>query len=317
MLHVDIGIMVYNEEKNIIKLLESISRQKLKNIVIDNIEVISSGSTDKTNEMVYDYSSKNKKVCLFIQEEREGKPFAINEFLKNSENEIVIVSSGDVVFDDETTGRLIEPFTKHEKIGMSSVKPIPINGNVKSLMGFIVKMHWQFHNLLERNGEVIAFKKSIVREIPIEIVADEAYIEALTQMKRMRTVHVKEAVVYNKGPEIPIEFIRQIRRHFFGHIQLKKMLGYSVSSLKTRGIANVLLRLTRFSINNPSKTHYGLVYVFLELCGRILGIFDFVTKKANHLWKMSDSTKNIGESIIINARARALQELKLARDDFT
>ena len=46
-----IGICVYNEEKNIGQLLESILRQKLKKVQIDEILLIASGSTDMPNNL--------------------------------------------------------------------------------------------------------------------------------------------------------------------------------------------------------------------------------------------------------------------------
>lgn len=293
MLHVDIGIMVYNEEKNIVNILDSISQQKLNNVIIDNIEVISSGSTDKTNELVTNYSKKNNKIHLITQKKREGKPSAINEFLKNSKNETVIIASGDVIFKDVTIDNLLKPFIKCDKVKMTSVNPIPLNGNCKTVMGFVIGMHWKFHNLLERHGEVIAFKKGITKELPTYIVADEAYIESLVRKNDMKALHVKDAVVYNKGPENPIEFLQQIRRHFIGHLKLRKMLGYSVSSMKIQGISIIIRYLTRYVIKKPLKIPFCIAYVILEISGRILGTFDYITKKEYHIWKIIPSTKDL------------------------
>jgi glycosyltransferase involved in cell wall biosynthesis len=66
----DIGIMAYNEEKNISRLLQALLDQNLKAAKISNIFVIASGCTDRTEEIVRDFSVKNKRIKLLLQEKR-------------------------------------------------------------------------------------------------------------------------------------------------------------------------------------------------------------------------------------------------------
>lgn len=291
-LDVDVGIMVYNEEKNIINLLESLSNQKTKNAIIDRIVVVSSGSTDRTNELVSDYQKKDSRVSLITQDKRTGKPSAINEFLKNSRNDVVVISSGDVIFDERTIERLAVPF-REPTVGMTSVCPVPVNKN-DGFMGFVANMHWKMHNALSRHGESIAFRKSLVGYLPPAVVADEAYVEAVIRKRKLDTVHVKDAVVFNKGPETLPEFLRQIKRHFFGHLQLELELHYSVSSMTKNGISSILKELIELSITDPAKTPYCFGYLCLELLGRMLGTLTLVLNRKNPvLWDIACSTKNL------------------------
>ena len=57
---VSIGIMAYNEERNIGKLLNILLNQRLKTTHISEIVVVSSGSTDKTDSIVKNAAKKNK-----------------------------------------------------------------------------------------------------------------------------------------------------------------------------------------------------------------------------------------------------------------
>lgn len=292
---VDIGIMVYNEEKNIVNLLESLSSQKLEDVVIDKIVVVSSGSTDRTNELVLDYQKKDNRVCLITQDKRVGKPSAINEFLKNSKKEVVVISSGDIIFDEKAIEHLSVPF-RDRNVGMTSVFPVPVNKN-DGFMGFVANTHWKMHNVLGRHGESIGFRKSLIGSLPPSVVADEAYVEAVIRGKRLKAVHVKDAVVFNKGPETLREFLKQIRRHFFGHLQLEFELHYSVSSMTRNGISSVLKELVGLSFTDPSKTLYCFGYLSLEFLGRILGIFNLVFGKKNPvLWDIACSTKSLESS---------------------
>ena len=79
---VSIGIFVYNEEKNIRNILNALLNQNLMRISISEIVVVSSGSTDQTDEIVKDLSKRNKKIKLIVQKKREGKASAINLFLR-------------------------------------------------------------------------------------------------------------------------------------------------------------------------------------------------------------------------------------------
>ena len=86
---VSIGIPAYNEEKNIGRLLTAILNQKTYYVNIDEVVVISSGSTDRTNIIVDDFVRKDSRIVLIKQRRREGKASAINEFLKVTRNEVL------------------------------------------------------------------------------------------------------------------------------------------------------------------------------------------------------------------------------------
>ena len=67
-------IPAYNEEKRISKTLDDFSDILIKKYRKDiNILVISDGSTDRTNEIVNEYSKKYPQIKLFVHAVREGK----------------------------------------------------------------------------------------------------------------------------------------------------------------------------------------------------------------------------------------------------
>ena len=114
---VSIGVIVRNEEKNILNLLQSLSIQELNDFVIDEIIVVSSSSKDETDRFVCNYGEKNSRVRLVVQDIAKGKTSGINEFLKKSKNEIVIISSGDVIFNERTIQNLVSPLIRDEESG--------------------------------------------------------------------------------------------------------------------------------------------------------------------------------------------------------
>ena len=67
---VTIGIPAYNEEANIKNLLDSILSQIQNNFIIDEIIVVSDGSSDKTADIVR--SLNNSLINLIEDKERLG-----------------------------------------------------------------------------------------------------------------------------------------------------------------------------------------------------------------------------------------------------
>jgi len=295
MLHVSLGIIVFNEEKNILNMLQSVSSQKLERVAIGEVIVVSSGSVDKTADLVLAYSQKDRTVSLVVQERREGKASAINEFLSRCRNQIVIVTSGDVIFDENTVESLLSPFLTDEGIGMSSAKPVPIDG-ARDFMGFVSTLHWKLHRLLKRNGETIAFRKNLVNLIPTVVSADEAYIEAIVQQRGYRIGHPDNAMILNKGPKSVTEFLRQIRRHYAGHLFVRAKFSYTVSSMTIRGIVSITKELLRCLSDNLDRIHYIVGYVLMETAGRFLGIWDFYIRKRHYsIWSIAETTKDLNE----------------------
>jgi biofilm PGA synthesis N-glycosyltransferase PgaC len=67
-----VGICAYNEEKNLGKLLAQTLAQKLGHAYIKEIFVVSSASTDKTDEIVGRFMKADPRVKLLIEPERRG-----------------------------------------------------------------------------------------------------------------------------------------------------------------------------------------------------------------------------------------------------
>jgi len=58
MLALSAGVCAYNEERNIVQCLRSLSAQRLNRKELVEILVISSGSTDRTDELVARYAEE-------------------------------------------------------------------------------------------------------------------------------------------------------------------------------------------------------------------------------------------------------------------
>ncbi len=284
--------MAYNEEANIGKLLDALIQQKRSACTINEIVVVASGCTDRTEDIVREHMGLDERVKLLVQKTREGKASAINLFLSRASGDVFVLESGDTIPEAETIDKLVSPFLDRE-IGMTGGHPVPVNSD-DTFIGFAVNLLWKLHHkiALERPklGELVAFR-NIVKEIPGDTAVDEASIEAIIIGEGYRLKYVGDAVVYNKGPENIKDFLKQRRRIAAGYLYVQQTRDYSVSTTSWKHILAPLLKEMKFGAREVLWT---IGTVTLEVIGRILGYYDFYIRKRNPVvWDIAASTKEV------------------------
>jgi cellulose synthase/poly-beta-1,6-N-acetylglucosamine synthase-like glycosyltransferase len=290
MFRLSIGIMAYNEEAIIGRLLQAILKQNLINGRVEEIIVVASGCTDKTEDIVINFIQQDSRIKLLTQLQREGKASAINLFLANASAEILILASGDIIPEEGTLEKLVAPFS-HKSIGMTGAHPVPINSQ-NTFVGFAVHLLWSLHHMIAlrepKLGEMVAFRK-IFSRIPSDTAVDEASIEALVKQAGYKLSYASDAIVINKGPENITDFIKQRRRIAAGHLHLLHDQKHQVSTSSPLKILSILLREHSWSIRG---TVWTCGAVLLEIIGRMLGYYDYYIKKKNPvIWDIVKSTK--------------------------
>src|SRR5262245_4317703 len=127
-----IGVMAYNEERNIGRLLEALRHQKVVSARVAQIIVVASGCTDRTEEIVTQAAQVDKRVRLIVQARREGKARAINLFLvaaRDAGADLCVLQSGDTLPQEGTIEALLKPFAKDPSVGMTGAHVVPVNGH--------------------------------------------------------------------------------------------------------------------------------------------------------------------------------------------
>lgn len=287
-----IGVIVYNEAQNIGNLLELITAETYADVEISEIIVVSSASTDGTNEIVDFYEKHDKRVKLITEKERRGKSSAINLFLKHSTNELLIIESGDTLPAKGTIRKLILPFLD-PNVGMTGGRPVPVNSSI-TFSGYAVNLLWKLHHKMAlktpKLGEMIAFRR-VFDSIPAESAVDEASIEALINEKKLSKVYLPDAIIHNKGPEEISGFIKQRKRIETGHLWLIKKHNYKVVSQQKSILLSLLIDEI---IEKPQDIMKIFAVMFVEMYARLLGLFDYYIKKKNPFtWEIINSTKNL------------------------
>jgi len=126
---VTIIIPVYNEEKDIKDVLDSIMKQTYPKKMLETI-VIDDKSTDRTPKIVSQYSVK------MIKGKHKGVGAARNLGIKNASGEIILFVDADQILDKNYVKEIVKPF-KDEKIG--GVTGMEYLWNKKSLIAKLKK----------------------------------------------------------------------------------------------------------------------------------------------------------------------------------
>lgn len=292
-LNCSIGITAYNEEANIGRLLQRILEQQLQQVRLTEIIVVASGCTDGTVDIVRQFEAQDGRVRLLIQPEREGKASAMNWFIREAQNELMILCSADLLPEYTAVEQLMRPFADPE-VGMTGCHPVPVNSPDR-FMGFAVQLQWHLHHQMNisggfKGGEMVGFRR-VFQRIPQHTAVDEASVEPIVRGQGYRVHYCADAIVYNKGPDSVDDFLRQRRRIYAGHLDLQQMLGYKVSTMSGSKIIRLLLKELNW---RPKPFVWTWAVVALEVYGRWLGYYDYKTGAKNHtIWEIATSTKEL------------------------
>ncbi len=280
-----IGIFAHNEEKYIGAAIDSVLNQKLSVAKLDKIVVISSGSTDETNNIVRKHLRSNKKIELIIQPRRMGKAAAINAFIDHIDADVAVTMSGDLKLKQGSLEALLTPFLT-ESVGMVGGRPKPVNSRF-SVIGKEMELLWELHHRISKIkpkcGELVAFR-NVIQKIPRNTAVDEATLEVLLTMIGYQVVYAPRAVVYNRVPLTVSDFMVQRRRIYAGHQWLANHYQYHVVSMQFGALVSVLID---YLLERPYDWWPIMRLVFLEMIARLLAVIDYkLLGKNPYRWKM-------------------------------
>jgi cellulose synthase/poly-beta-1,6-N-acetylglucosamine synthase-like glycosyltransferase len=286
--------MAYNEEANIGRLLDGLLAQKTRVASLDEIIVVASGCTDRTEEIARTYAERDPRVRLLVQPKKEGKASAVNLLIANTWCEVIILQSADTLPEPDTIEQLILPM-RDPDVGMVGGHPVPTNPKT-TFMGYAAHLVWELHHQIAlvhpKMGELIAFR-NIFHQIPYDTAVDEASIEPLIVGQGRTLRYAPKAIVYNRGPATVRDFIKQRRRIFAGHVYLKDTLGYKVSTMSAFRSAWALLRAARLDWRYFC---WAPGVVALEAFVRLLATYDYVFwKKKPYNWAVATTTKQLAQ----------------------
>jgi len=305
-LRVSIGICAHNEENNIGSLLRNLTKQPLPySSGLEEIIVVSSGSTDRTDQIVGQMAKEDERIKIIREKERTGKSQALNILFGRTSCEVLVVVSADTKPLQGSLKRLIE--SMKPSIGGACAETLPMNRK-STIMEFCNLFLWKVHNrvlneesekgtLSHLGGDMWAIKRGIVHRIPEDVINDDAYLGIALKKRGWQVKFVPDAKVFIGGPATPLEFIHQRERIVIGHKQVEEIFGFGSTTIGAFALKKPLFSL-KVVVNEVRKngiSDYPKIFVglFLELVAQTLGRVNSRRKSKFLKWKQIRSTKDI------------------------
>jgi cellulose synthase/poly-beta-1,6-N-acetylglucosamine synthase-like glycosyltransferase len=225
---------------------------------------------------------KSRRIVLIRERRRMGKSHAIKIGLKYINTPFVLLLTSDIRLRKNFLQYLL-PYTNDPTIGAAIGRPVADkNSNIYKFS----KIIWDLHHLLclhqPKGTEIMLFRK-IFKDFPL-VSADEVFIEYKIRKAGYKIVYEPRAYGYTKIPYTLLQFFRQRRRSFNGHLQIKEKYKFETSSMKIRLLVKILFEYLRKE--HSLETFFNLlIVIFIEILARICATIDAKMGKYEIIWK--------------------------------
>jgi cellulose synthase/poly-beta-1,6-N-acetylglucosamine synthase-like glycosyltransferase len=330
---VSLMIAAFNEEHIIeAKINNALNldypREKLQIIVAND------NSTDQTAAIANKYAGQG--VLLVTTPDRMGKIGNINHAAQFAEGEILVISDATNMYDRNAIQELVNPFSD-PSVGISGGIHVIEQGD--GVLGDSEGFYWKYETWIENNesilgtcitanGDILAIRRELWKEIPVEVINDDLYLAITTIRDGKRVVITPKAIGRERvSPSARDEIIRRTRMNA-GLFQAMSMSGQTMPWRYPQYVWQIISH----KFMRPLLP-FWMIGALLANLGAILwpstpGKFDFFTLAYPYQWifaglqffayllawvgNLSEKTKNTGfliylPTFLVNSNLAALK----------
>ena len=269
LLTVSIGTSAYNEVNNIKSMLLSVIGQKEEKVKIEEVIVISDGSTDSTAKVAE--SVKDNRIKIIDDGKRMGKATRINLLLKMFRGDVLVIVDSDMLLKNKIaienmTKKFIEDKTTALVCG--NAQPVSARNFLESTINNYIfarnslDKKFSFGDTAYSAHGLLAYSKTFARtlSIPKKIINDDTFSYFMCLSKGFKYYFAKNGVVLYRSPSSIKDHIYQSIRHLAGGFQLYDYFGKEVVDKGFYVPGKIKLKLLLYQLKrNP------LGYVFLKI----------------------------------------------------
>ncbi len=269
---VTIQVAIYNEGNIVTRLLESCLKidypaDKFEIVVIDD-------STDETINILKDYEERYyPKIKIIHRDRRAGhKAGALNEALKNSKGEFILVLDADSVLKPDFLKRAIPLFLEDEKLGLIQGKLKHLNEEESWLTRTLAFISDWFSNLLQASfsgcrmvmgfvGHGGIFRRKALEDIGgwmSDTISEDLDIAYGLQLKGWKALYVEDAISFEEVPPSYFSAVIRFKRHIKGSLQNLIKHWWPIIRHKSLSLSGKIEALMQLA--------YSLVYPLGLLC---------------------------------------------------
>ncbi len=196
-------IPAYNEEKNILEVINKVKRVNLGSITKEII-IIDDFSTDNTRKLLSEL--KDTSLKIFFHQKNQGKGAAIRTGLKHTTGDIILIQDADLEYDPAEYPKLLQPIIENKTKVVYGSRLEAIRKNQKNMY----KLHYIGNAFLTSMTNLLYGAKITDMETCYKIFRKEVIKEMKLKAKRFDFEPEITAKILKKGykiKEIPINFV--------------------------------------------------------------------------------------------------------------
>jgi glycosyltransferase involved in cell wall biosynthesis len=291
-----IGIPAYNEALNLPLLLANIKSQKLQDVVIKDIFIVSDGSTDDTIAVVR--KQKEKRVRLFVEKTRKGIAHGINTIFSHSTTDAVVLLNADIVITDS---RFLQKLTKPLQSQKADLVSCPIvELDAETFLEEVLRISMQMKRLLFgmiHDGDNVftcfgparAFSKRLYTQLRVPTsVGEDAYSYFFAKRHNYVYAHTRATAVTYRLPQTMRDHLNQSTRFQKSIQRMKRLFGEQmVTDAYTIPVHHVLAAVAVSFYRHPL---YVSAYIIILIYAKVYSVFAVHTKD---VWDIAKSSKTL------------------------
>lgn len=224
---VSICITTLNEEKSILRLLDSLSKQSRKP---DEVIICDGGSSDATASLIQEYQKQNKNIKLIKVKKRVSIAKGRNIAVKNAKYLIIAMTDAGCVLDKNWLKNISEPF--HDKKTDVVAGFYEMTGKSefqKALKPFLGIMPDKFDGNFLPATRSIAFKKNVWKKVggfneKFDRAGEDTYFNFKILEQNFKIVRTKNAIVEWEVPDNISDAAYKFYYYARGDAQSSKLL---------------------------------------------------------------------------------------------
>lgn len=286
---VTVAISALNEEANIVKILESLVRQKEEGFVLEKILVISDGSKDNT--VARARGVPLPKIEVEDHAERKGKAYRMNQVYEHLTSDYLVQFDADVVLEHDYVIRdLIAPLMRDARVGMCGGNPLPLAPQTFTEKAIACSLESYLplrstlrggNNVYSALGCMLAFRKEFVQNvrIPEQVVIDDLFLYFACLSQGHTYAYAPSAIVRYRLPQTLRDHIRQNTRFASGPL---KMHNYFSRELIERELHIPLWLKVRYRAEQLVRHPILSVYIY--------SVNKYCHYKAERTWREANTT---------------------------
>jgi len=126
MFKISVIIATYNRCESLKDTLNSLLKQKVNEMFDYEIIVVDNNSNDRTREVVEEFKNKFNRKLKYIFEPRQGKPYALNRGIKETEGDVFAFTDDDCIVDRDWCLEIFKTFSQNPQISFIQGRVVPI-----------------------------------------------------------------------------------------------------------------------------------------------------------------------------------------------